>query len=148
MLRFIILLCIIFLVARKSFSDATFDKLFNAGKYEEAIEYADQKIPPTSRDAAMWVKIAEANEKSGLIEKALASYMVSWRMNPNDYASLLGAARIYNKLEQYDNGLNMAKKALEQKFTAGSMLKRVLNLTNLWRQKRLLKRLLKQILQT
>ena len=117
MLRFIILLCIVFLVARKSFSDATFDKLFNAGKYEEAIEYADQKIPPTSRDAAMWVKIAKANEKSGLIEKALASYMVSWRMNPNDYASLLGAARIYNKLEQYDNGLNMAKKALEQKFT-------------------------------
>ena len=117
MLRFIILFCLVFLVAIKSFSDDTFDKLFNAGKYKEAIDYADQKIPPASRDASVWVKIAEANEKAGLVEKALACYMVSWRMNPNDYASLLGAARIYNKLKQYDNGLNMAKKALEQKFT-------------------------------
>ncbi len=108
---------ILILLAMHSFGDETFDKLLNAGKYKEAIEYADQKIPPASRNAAMWVKIAEANEKAGLIEKALASYMVSWRMNPNDYASLLGAARIYNKLKQYDNAVNMAKKALDQKFT-------------------------------
>lgn len=117
MIRFYILLIGTLLITSQSFSDDTFDKLFNAGKYKEAIEYADQKIPPVKRDATMWVKIAKANEKAGLIEKALASYMVSWRMNPNDYASLLGAARIYNKLGQYENGLNMAKKALEQKFT-------------------------------
>ncbi len=120
MMRFYLLLIGVLLITTKSFGDDTFDKLFNAGKYQEALEYADQKIPPTSRDAAMWVKIAKANEKSGLIEKALASYMVSWRMNPNDYASLLGAARIYNKLGQYESGLNMAKKALEQKFTGGA----------------------------
>jgi len=107
----------VFLVAVTSFGDDTFNKLFNAGKYKEAIDYADQKIPPASRDAAMWVKIAEANEKAGLIEKALASYMVSWRMNPQDYASLLGAARIYNKLQQYEEALTMAKKALDIQFT-------------------------------
>jgi tetratricopeptide (TPR) repeat protein len=116
MLRSFVALCLIFLVSQ-SFSDETFNKLFDAGKYKEAIEYADQKIPPTSRTAAIWVKIAQAHEKTGLIEKALASYMVSWRMNPKDYASLLGAARIYNKLKQYDQAVNMAKKALEQKFT-------------------------------
>lgn len=97
--------------------DETFNKLFSAGKFKEAIEYADQKIPPQSRTADVWVKIAQAHEKTGLIEKALASYMVSWRMNPRDYGSLLGAARIYNKLKQYDSAINMAKKALEQKFT-------------------------------
>lgn len=99
------------------YSDETFNKLYNAGKYKEAIEYADQKISPPSRSADIWVKIAHANEKLGFVEKALASYMVSWRLNPKDYASLLGAARIYNNLRQFDNGLNMAKKALEQKFT-------------------------------
>ncbi len=98
-------------------ADETLDNLLRSGKYKEAIEYADQKIPPASRDAGTWVKVAEANEKIGLTEKALACYMVSWRMNPNDYASLLGAARIYNKLDQPEEAMKMAEKALDQKFT-------------------------------
>ncbi|MBD3391949.1 MAG: tetratricopeptide repeat protein, partial [Chitinivibrionales bacterium] len=97
--------------------DATFDQLLQSGKYKEAIEYADQKIPAGSRTADTWVKLAQANEKLGLTEKALACYMVSWRMNPKDYESLLGAARIYNKLKQYDEALSKAKAALDQKFT-------------------------------
>ncbi len=97
--------------------DETFDKLFQSGKYKEAIDYADQKIPAADRDADMWVKIAKANEKTGLTEKALACYMVSWRMNPKHYESLLGAARIYNKLDQPENAMNMAQKALDENFT-------------------------------
>jgi tetratricopeptide (TPR) repeat protein len=98
-------------------ADATFDNLISTGKYRDAIDYADQKIPAASRTADIWVKLAEANEKTGLTEKALACYMVSWRMNPNDYASLLGSARIYNQLNQPDNAMNMAKKALDQQFS-------------------------------
>ncbi len=106
----------IFLCVSLACADATLDNLVQTGKYKEAIEYADQKIPAGSRTADVWVKIAEANEKQGLTEKALACYMVSWRMNPKDYASLLGAARIYNKLEQPNEAMDMAKKALEQNF--------------------------------
>ncbi len=98
-------------------ADETFNNLIDAGKYREAIDYADEKIPAGKRDAALWVKLAGANEKLGLTEKALACYMVSWRLNPKDYASLLGAARIYNKLGQAENAMNMAKKALDQNFT-------------------------------
>jgi tetratricopeptide (TPR) repeat protein len=97
--------------------DETFDKLIQSGKYKEAIDYADQKIPAAKRDADVWVKIAKANEKIGLTEKALACYMVSWRMNPKHYGSLVGAARIYNKLDQPENAMNMAQKALDQNFT-------------------------------
>ena len=110
-----VVLCVGMVVS--SFSDATFDNLVRSKKYKEALEYADEKIAPASRTADVWVKIAEVNEQLGLTEKALASYMVSWRMNPTDYASLLGAARIYNKLKQYDQATGMAKKALEQNFT-------------------------------
>lgn len=116
MLRFSISLFVIILV-NLSFGDETFDKLFSAGKYKEAIDYADQKLPPAKRNAEVWVKIARANEKSGLIEKALASYMVSWRMNPKHYGSLLGAARIYNKLKNHERAAEMAQKALAVKFT-------------------------------
>ncbi|MBN1980103.1 MAG: tetratricopeptide repeat protein [Chitinivibrionales bacterium] len=116
-MRVLGLVCVAVLFSRV-FGDETFDKLFNAGKYSEALEYVDQKIPPTSRDAALWVKIAKANESQGLIEKALASFMVSWRMNPKDYESLFGAARIYNKMNQFDQAMVFAKKALDERFTA------------------------------
>ncbi|MFW6253801.1 MAG: tetratricopeptide repeat protein [Chitinivibrionales bacterium] len=99
-----------------SFSDETFDNLVKAGKYREAIDYADN-IPANKRDAAFWVQLAQANEKVGLTEKALACYMVSSRLHPTDYTSLLGAARIYNKLDQAENAMNMARKALEQNFS-------------------------------
>jgi len=105
-------------VSVKSFSDQTFDNLITAGKYKEALDYADEKIATTDRDAVIWMKLAKANEELGMTEKALACYLVSWRMNPNDYMSLLGAAKVYNKLSQPDNAINMAKKALDQKFTA------------------------------
>ncbi|MGD9202216.1 MAG: tetratricopeptide repeat protein, partial [Chitinispirillia bacterium] len=116
-IRDLLFIGIIGILISNVFGDETFDNLYNAGKYKDAIKYADQKIPPASRDAALWVKIAQANEKAGYIEKALASYMVSWRMNPKDYASLLGAARIYNNLKQHENAMDMAKKALEQQFS-------------------------------
>jgi tetratricopeptide (TPR) repeat protein len=98
-------------------ADEGFDRLLQSGKYQEAIDYADQKIDASSRTADIWVKLAEANEKIGLTEKALACYMVSWRLNPKDYASLVGAARIYNKLGQPENAMDMAKKALDQQFS-------------------------------
>ena len=39
-------------VVTGSFGDETFNGLIASEKYQEAIEYADQKIPSTSRDAA------------------------------------------------------------------------------------------------
>lgn len=103
-----------------AFADETFDKLVEKGKWEEALKYADSNIPPASRNADIWVKIACANEKLNLNEKALACYTISWRNTPNHYPSILGAARIYNKLNQPENALNMAEKALELNFTVGA----------------------------
>jgi tetratricopeptide (TPR) repeat protein len=100
------------------FADATFDKLFNAGDYKAVLDYADEKIAIPDRDASTWVKIAKANSALGMNEKALACYLVSWRLNPNDYQSLLGCATVYNTMNQSNDALNMAKKALEVNFTA------------------------------
>ncbi|MBN1306618.1 MAG: tetratricopeptide repeat protein [Chitinispirillaceae bacterium] len=99
-------------------ADATFNKLFSEKKYREAIEYADEKIAPPDRDAMTWIKIGEANNALGMHEKALACFLVSWRMNPNDYNALLDAARAYNRMSQYENAIDMAQKALALNFTA------------------------------
>jgi len=99
-------------------ADPALDKLVADGKYKEAIDYADEKLPAPQRDASVWVQLGRANEGLDMPEKALACYLVGWRMNADDYQALFGAARIYNKLGQPDNAANMAKKALDRNFTA------------------------------
>jgi len=111
-------LCIISFSVTKGYADDTFDKFINDKNFKGALDYADDKIPAPSRSADVWVKLAKANEALGLPEKALACYLVSWRLNPKDYESIVGAARIYNKLEQPDNAMSMAQKALDVNFTA------------------------------
>jgi tetratricopeptide (TPR) repeat protein len=101
-----------------AFADPTLDKLMADGKFKEAIDYADDKISAPQRDAKVWVQLGKANEALDMPEKSLACFLVSWRLNPDDYESLLGAARVYNKLGQPDNALTMAKKAVDKKFTA------------------------------
>lgn len=101
-----------------AFADGTFDKLFSDGKYKEALDYADEKIAISDRDAKTWVKIAKANIQTGMNEKALACFLVSWRLNPQDYESLLGCATVYSNLKQPEEALNMAKRALDVNFTA------------------------------
>jgi tetratricopeptide (TPR) repeat protein len=100
------------------YADPTLETLVADGKYKEAIDYADEKLPSSQRDAGAWVQMGRANEGLDMPEKALACYLVGWRMNADDYPALYGAARIYNKLGQPDNAANMAKKALEKNFTA------------------------------
>ncbi len=111
-------LSVAFVLTARSFADDAFDKMMNDKNYKAALDYADDKIPAPTRTADIWVKLGKANEALGLTEKGLACYLVSWRLNPKDYESLLGAARIYNKLDQADNALSMAQKALDVNFTA------------------------------
>jgi tetratricopeptide (TPR) repeat protein len=105
-------------IASPPFADDAFDKMINENNYKAALDYADNNLPATSRSADVWVKLGKANEAQGTIEKALACYLVSWRLNPKDYESLLGAARIYNKLDQAENAMSMAQKALDINFAA------------------------------
>ncbi len=111
-------LLIVFTFATRSLADDAFDKMISDKNYKAALDYADDKIPAPSRTADIWVKLGKANEALGLTEKALVCYLVSWRLNPKDYESMEGAARIYNKLDQPDNALSVAQKALEVNFTA------------------------------
>jgi len=108
---------ILFFLVFPVLPDATLDKLISEGKYEQAIQHADSNIPTASRDADIWVKIGQAYEATGLTEKALACFVVSWRMNPNHYGSLIGAAKIYNKMKNFEKGLEMAEKAMDVEMT-------------------------------
>jgi len=98
-------------------TDAQFDKLYSSGKYRELIDYAEEKVPVANRDSDIWAKLGVANEEQGLIEKALACFMVAMRLDQKNYEAYLGAARVYNKMGQSEGALDMAKKAMEIKPT-------------------------------
>jgi hypothetical protein len=66
------------------YADPALEKLVAEGKFKEAIDYAEEKIPTSQRDAAAWVLIGRANEGLDMPEKALACYLVGWRMNADD----------------------------------------------------------------
>jgi len=100
------------------FSEPTLDKLIAEKKYKEAIDYAEDKIPSSQRDAATWVELAQANEATGNPEKSLACYLVAWRLDQSNYQAMLGAATVYNELGESEEALNMAKKTLDKNFTA------------------------------
>ena len=99
-------------------ADDEFDNLFSAKKYKEALAYAEEKLPYNKRDPQLWVKVGQANEALGYIEKALACYMVAWRTVSDDYQALVSIARVYNKMEQPEDAAAMAERALKVNFTA------------------------------
>ncbi|MBN1602973.1 MAG: tetratricopeptide repeat protein [Chitinispirillaceae bacterium] len=100
------------------FSDESFDKLFQSGAFRDALEYAEEKVPVADRDEKVWVRIAKANDTLGFQEKALASYLVAWRLNTKSAASMLGIATIYNKMKQSEDALTWAQKAFDVEPTA------------------------------
>lgn len=105
-----ILLATTFVVNVKA--DKAFDKLFSAGKYKQAINYADEKLPIADRTSDIWAKLGVAHEEQKMIEKALACFMVGIRLDQKNYAAHLGAARVYNKMDQPEKALEMSKKAM------------------------------------
>lgn len=105
-----------FLIAGAN-ADDTLSKLVDNKKFDEAIKYADDKLPPASRNAAEWTQIAKADEAINLPEKAIACYLVASRLDPSNYEALLGAAKIYNNLDQPENAADYAGKAMDLNFT-------------------------------
>ncbi|MDR2591763.1 MAG: tetratricopeptide repeat protein [Chitinispirillales bacterium] len=113
------LLCplIVVAIAVGAVADETFYKMIRAGNYSEAVKYADDRIPPTSRDGQLWASIGLAHENLNAPEKALACYLVGMKMDENNYDTYLGAARVYNTLKQSDNAKEMAEKAMSLRQT-------------------------------
>jgi tetratricopeptide (TPR) repeat protein len=103
---------IVAVLAVGAFADEAFYRMIRAENYSEAVKYADDKIPPTSRDGQIWASIGLAHENLNAPEKALACYLVGMKMDDKNYDTYLGAARVYNTLKQPDNAKEMAEKAM------------------------------------
>ena len=113
---FFTLLCVGY-ASITAYADMTLDQLVRSKKYSDAIAYADAKLPSTVRTADVWVKVGIANEELGTTEKALACFLVASRMDVKSYDAQIGIARVYNKLNQPDNALTFAKKAMDMQST-------------------------------
>jgi len=115
--RYLACLFVIGVFVTNGFSDDTFYRLFGANNFAGAIKHADDNIPAPNRDGRLWAHMGIAHERTNAPEKALACYLVAIRMDANSYEAHLGAASVYNKLNQAANAEGMAKKAMELKMT-------------------------------
>jgi len=115
--RHLVCLFVIGIFVTNGFSDDTFYRLFGANNFAGAVKHADDNVPAGNRDGRLWAHIGIAHERTNSPEKALACYLVAMRMEPNSYEAHLGAASVYNKLNQPANAVDMAKKAMDLKMT-------------------------------
>jgi len=118
LLLLLLSLTFVLIPSSPAFADAEFNRLFAARSFKALLDYADEKMPPPTRTTDQWVKLGRANEAMEFPEKALACYMVAWRLESSDYHALLGIARVYNGMSQPDLALPMAEAALSVNFTA------------------------------
>lgn len=77
--------------------DEKLDKLMEEGKYEKAIEYAEEKVPAGDRTVDFWLKLSWAYQKAqgveGAAAKAKKCLESAQKVNPSDPMVYLGFAR-------------------------------------------------------
>jgi len=87
-------ICFVLLLVCTVSGDEKFDELFANKEYKKAIEYADSSIPAASRTVDIWVKLGEANEKTGSAnEKILVCYKNAQTANPSDPRVYIGLGK-------------------------------------------------------
>ena len=111
--RFFAVVFTVAVLATGVFADEAFFRLIRAENWNEAVNYADDKLPPANRTGQIWAAIGLAHENLKAPEKALACYRVGMGMDANNHDILLGAARVYNHLKQPNDAMDMAKRAME-----------------------------------
>ncbi len=103
------LICI---TALTIFGDEKFESLFKGSKYKEAIEYAEANIPAPKRTLEVWLKLAEAYEKSkGAHERILYCYQSAQKVNPSEPRIYLGLGRANFKIKKYPEALKFYQRS-------------------------------------
>ncbi len=81
--------------ASSLFADAKFDELIAAGKYSDAIAYADKNIPANTRNGGIWDDLGTAYRKTNAREKAIVCFKEAQTANPSDPEAYLGFGQCY-----------------------------------------------------
>jgi tetratricopeptide (TPR) repeat protein len=107
MRRSVVLFAVTLAVAiTTGWGDETFNGLMQAGKYQEAIKYAETNLPPSSRTVDIWLNLAVASEKSGLAkEQVLANFQEAKKANPSDPRVMTALGSYYLSIKNYADAL-------------------------------------------
>jgi tetratricopeptide (TPR) repeat protein len=100
--------------------DEKFDKLIEEGSYDKAIEYAEEKIPASSRTVADWVKLSRAYRHVKGVKDATAKAKQclesAQKSNPSDPLVYLGFGRFEYEQKNFE--------AAQKHFMKSYLLKR------------------------
>jgi tetratricopeptide (TPR) repeat protein len=105
-LRASLVFCSVIGLASVAWSDDKLDAMVRNGKYKEAIQYADEKLPVDARDVGVWVKIGEAQLRLGAKDKAQAAFEAAQKTNPSDARVALGFGMLSLEDKKYQDALD------------------------------------------
>jgi tetratricopeptide (TPR) repeat protein len=88
-------------------------KLFEQGKYEEAIDRLDHAIEQDPKDKKAYVLRGASYDSIGQYDQAIADYTRAIEIDPEFVAAYNNRGSVYITLEQYEKGLPDLNKALE-----------------------------------
>lgn len=104
----------------KATADPVLDRFIASQKYAEATAYADSALPASSRTTAIWVQLGRANQELGILDRALACYLVGSRIDQKSGDALCGIAAVYNRMGKHSRALTFADKALAVQITSAA----------------------------
>ena len=77
--------CALFASSTLTAGDTSIESLVTAGKYKEAIQFAEKQVPAASRSVSDWLALATAHDKSNSSkEQVLNCLKEAQRVNPSD----------------------------------------------------------------
>jgi tetratricopeptide (TPR) repeat protein len=80
-----VMLGVIIVAIGAAWADDKLSALIAEGKYDKAVEYADQSVPPASRTVDDWLLIALASDRMNADkEKVLRAFTEAQKVNPSD----------------------------------------------------------------
>jgi tetratricopeptide (TPR) repeat protein len=98
--------------AATAFADAKLDSLVNAGKYADAVAYAEKSIPATDRTVDDWLNLANALERTDAPMEKVNSYLqAAQKANPSEPRVYLAFGIYSFKSKKYPDALKHFQKS-------------------------------------
>ena len=91
-----------------AWGDEAFNGLMQAGKYQDAIKYAETSLPAASRTVDIWLDLALASEKAGLPkEQVIANFQEAQKVNPSEPRVMSAMGNYYFGAKNYGEALKL-----------------------------------------
>lgn len=101
----------ILLLVVTSFANEKIRSLVSEGKYKEALQLAEEKVPSAERDVQTWILIGQAHQGLNASEAAEKAFEAAQKVNPSDPEVYLALGQFKQAQKQYKEAIKHFQKS-------------------------------------